>query len=149
MSRIENALGKVSLESIRRKKAGLAQFEHPLIVLELNKLRKILQNQREDFFEALAKLGGKGSARQIADAINSETVNITDLHVKYMAAYLLENNRIKAEVVNDVVIYSQGGMSDDEYIEFYKTLIPLMEKKGVVIKPWVKENINKRSPDEC
>jgi len=65
MSRIENALGKISLESVRRKKAGLAQFEHPLIVVEVNRLKKMLQKQRVAFFQALGKLGGRGSARQI------------------------------------------------------------------------------------
>jgi len=146
MSRIENALGKISLESVRRKKAGLAQFEHPLIVVEVNRLKKMLQKQRVAFFQALGKLGGRGSARQIIDRINADEPDLmTDLHVKYMAAYLLENNRIKAEIQEDAVIYSEGTMTDHEYIEFYKTLIPLMEKKGVVVKPWVKQLIYKNS----
>jgi hypothetical protein len=147
MSRIENALGKISLESVRRKKAGLAQFEHPLIVIEVNKLRKALQAQRTSFFQALAKLGGRGSVRQIADIMNAESEEIIpDLHIKYMAAYLLENNRISAKVENENIIYLEGSMTDEEYIDFYKKLIPIMEKRGVIVKPWVKENINKLGP---
>ena len=144
MSRIEHALGKISLDSIRRKKAGLAQFEHPLVVIEINRLKKTLKAQKDRFFQALHALGGSASVKQIFIAVNSaDDDHITELHLKYMTAYLLENNKIKAEIKNDTIIYSQGSMTDEEYIEFYKNLIPIMEKKGVTVKPWVKENINK------
>jgi hypothetical protein len=145
MSRIENALGKISLDSIRRKKAGLAQFEHPLVVIEINKLKKALKTQKDRFFQALHTLGGAASIKQIFMTVNSTDGDdyIPELHLKYMAAYLLENNKIRAEVKNDTVIYAQGSMTDEEYVEFYKELIPVMEKRGVVVKPWVKENINK------
>lgn len=145
MSRIENALGKISLESTRRKKAGLPQFEHPLVVLEINKLKKKLQKQRIAFFHALIKIGGKGTGSQILTAIENpeDCEPMTSLDVRYMAAYLLENNKIRADIKGGVIVYSEGIMTDEEYIEFYKALIPIMEKKGVAVKSWVKEALAK------
>ena len=146
MSRIETALGKISLEEVRRKKSGLAMFEHPLIVLELNKLRKTLKIQKVRFLNALKAIGGKGTVKQITMALDAEAGDpISDTHIRYMASYLLENNQIKAEILNNVIVYSVGSMTDDEYVEFYKNLLPIMEKKGMAIKPWVKEAIEKKN----
>lgn len=146
MSRIETALGRISLDQVRRKKAGLSMFEHPLIVLEVNKLKKMLKSQKVRFLNVLRSIGGKGTVKQIYAALNFEPDDyISETHIRYMASYLLENNQIKAEVVNNVIVYSMGSMTDDEYIEFYKNLLPIMEKKGLAIKPWVKEAIEKKN----
>ena len=69
---------------------------------------------------------------------------IFDIHIKYLATHLLENNKIFAKIENEAIIYSIGHMSEKEYIDFYKKLIPLLEKRGVKIKQWVKDNINKK-----